>query len=83
MAATLTRCAHCEQETETFSYLGGLYEFAPARTRALVSDGREPVEVDDESVRASIAGRDFDEEHLGHVCRRPGRIGSRVRRAHP
>ncbi len=36
-------------------------------TRALVQDGREPVELDDESVRASVHYSEIDAEHVLHV----------------
>jgi len=44
-----------------------MYEFDVDRARALAGDGREPVEVDDESVRESIDNSEMDECHIPHV----------------
>jgi glutamate-1-semialdehyde 2,1-aminomutase len=50
-----------------YHYLDNTYEFVVDRARALVQDGREPVEVDDESVEASVADSAIDDAHVGHV----------------
>jgi hypothetical protein len=51
---------------ESFWYLG-LYEYDIDHARALVADGREPVELDEESLHASVEGGWLDEEHLANV----------------
>src|SRR5207237_1071831 len=48
-------------------YLRGLYRFDLRRARRLACDGREPVEVDEDSARASLGDRPLDEGHVGHV----------------
>jgi hypothetical protein len=58
------RCKH--REGEYYWYLG-LYEFDVDRARALVADGREPVEVDEESVRVSVKESEIHPQHVDHV----------------
>jgi glutamate-1-semialdehyde 2,1-aminomutase len=48
-------------------YMDRAYEFDVDRARELVGDGREPVELEDESVRDSVSHSDIDEEHVEHV----------------
>ncbi len=60
-------CPHCRSGAETFSYLGGAYLFDVDAARDLVGDGREPVEVDDASVRLSMDGLKLVSEHVDHV----------------
>jgi glutamate-1-semialdehyde 2,1-aminomutase len=67
MALPVRSCSRCEESEEPFDYLHGLYRFDLAQARALVTDGRELVEVDDESIRASIADHEIDAEHLDHI----------------
>jgi hypothetical protein len=51
---------------ETFWYMG-LYEFDVDQAIALVGDGREPVELDEESARASVEQSALNEAHLPNV----------------
>ena len=60
-------CPHCRSGSETFSYLGGAYLFDVDAARELVADGREPVEVEDDSVRLSMDGLRLVSEHIDHV----------------
>lgn len=60
-------CPHCRSGAETFSYLGGAYLFDVDAAREFVATGREPVEVDDESVRLSMDGLRLVPEHVDHV----------------
>lgn len=46
-----------KKPNETFWYLHELYIFDVDKANDLVSDGREPIEVEDESVRMSLAER--------------------------
>lgn len=60
-------CPRCQGGRETFRYLRNQYEFDVDRARALAADGRAPVEVEPDSVRASVEDCDIDDEHVGHV----------------
>jgi len=64
-----THCHRCRGKSgkETFFYMSGKYKYDVDRAREIVSDGREPVEVEEDSVRASVAECDLDEFHLPHV----------------
>jgi hypothetical protein len=46
----------------------GLYEFDVDRAIAIARDGRQPVELDEESVRASVENSTIYECHLPHVA---------------
>jgi hypothetical protein len=61
---------------ETFRYLHELFVFNVDLANRLVADGREPVEVEEQSVRMSIAERaDINSEHVPKVDpTRPGVI---------
>ena len=52
---------------EVYWYMSNMYEFDVELARQLAGDGREPVEVDEESVRQSVDDCIIDEEHVGHV----------------
>jgi glutamate-1-semialdehyde 2,1-aminomutase len=71
--ATTTECPRCRRSTAVFPYLRGLYRFDLERARRLVGDGREPVEVDEDSLRSALEDGDLDPEHVAHVD--PGRPG--------
>jgi glutamate-1-semialdehyde 2,1-aminomutase len=60
-------CPRCKRSRETFWYLYGAYEYDVDKARALVADGHEPVEVEEESVVASVAESELDECHVPHV----------------
>jgi hypothetical protein len=51
---------------EVYWYMG-LYEFDVDLARELVQDGRESVEVDDESVRESVNGSEINKSHVARV----------------
>ncbi|QEL15460.1 hypothetical protein [Limnoglobus roseus] len=63
---TLPTCPHCRPGPETYRYLGR-YEFDVDAARGLVADGREPVEVDDASVRYWLEDSKLHDQHLDHV----------------
>ncbi len=66
--ATATACRRCTHRgRETYLYLDRSYEFDVDRARTLVQDGREPLELEDESVRQSVRRSEIDAEHVDHV----------------
>src|SRR5438105_15346898 len=65
--AAVTECRRCRRGREVYLYLDRTYEFDVDRARQLVADGREPVELEDDSVRASVEHSDIDDEHVDHV----------------
>lgn len=67
LETTTEKCRHCKPGAETFSYLKRSYKFDVTLARELVLDGREPVEVDNESVRQSVEETRIYPEHLPHV----------------
>ena len=60
-------CGRCRRRPETFDYLQGRFRFDLPRARALADDGREPVEVDEESVRVSVKESEIHAAHVDHV----------------
>src|SRR5690242_1715471 len=62
-------CQRCRGKSgkETFFYMHGQYKYDIDRARELVQDGREPVEVEEDSVQASVDECDLDDFHLAHV----------------
>lgn len=71
-----SRSCRPEYSGETFWYLHELFVFDVDHANRIVQDGREPVEVDESSVRMSIAERaDINWEHVAKVDpARPGII---------
>jgi hypothetical protein len=59
-------CPRCWEGHEYFWYLH-LYEFDVELARKFVDDDREPVEVDEESVRLSVEESVLYECHVNHV----------------
>ncbi len=62
-----TECSHCVDGPETYWYMAHKYLFDVDYARQLVSDGREPVEIDDESVQHAVETSVINEAHLAHV----------------
>jgi len=60
-------CRRCRGGKEFFRYWDNCYEFDVDRARELVQDGRDPVEVEEESVQASVDECRIDEAHVSHV----------------
>jgi glutamate-1-semialdehyde 2,1-aminomutase len=60
-------CARCRQAALVFSYRNGQFRFDLSRARALAQGARELVEVEEESVRASLEDVAIDPEHAAHV----------------
>lgn len=78
LAATLERrkrlpksfvknCPRCRDGHETYVYMYRRYEFDVDRARQIVKDGREPMEVEEDSVRASVENSRIHKPHLDHV----------------
>jgi hypothetical protein len=61
------KCRHCQSGPETYWYLKRQYIFDVDLAKTFVQDGREPVEVEDESVRVSVDRSRIYPEHLEHV----------------
>jgi glutamate-1-semialdehyde 2,1-aminomutase len=59
-------CPRCRRVRESYWYLG-LYEYDVDMARRFVSDGREPVEVEEDCVRESVEKNELDEQHVLHV----------------
>jgi hypothetical protein len=66
MSIPAADCPHCKSGPECFSYLKR-FEFDVDRARALTTDGRDPVEVDDDSLRETLIGCRIVPGHVGHV----------------
>jgi hypothetical protein len=65
---TQETCPHCVVDArETYRYFGRNFVFDVDRAREIVLDGREPVEVDEDSVRASLSDTRIHRQHLDHV----------------
>lgn len=60
-------CPHCRPGPETYWYMDHKYLFDVDLARKLVQDGREPVEVDDESTRKSVRWSVIYPQHVQHV----------------
>ena len=60
-------CPRCKGGPETFHYLRGAYLYDVDQARALTQDGRDPLEIDEESVRESIDESEMDDFHVDHV----------------
>jgi hypothetical protein len=61
-------CVRCRRNgREVYSYIGELFEFDVDAARELIRDGREPVELEPESVAYSVHTSDIDEQHVAHV----------------
>lgn len=66
-AAVETDCPHCVNGRETFWYMAHKYLYDVDLARSLVSDGREAVELDDESTQHSVDTSVIHAGHLPHV----------------
>lgn len=83
MPATATiprsKCARCKLKTheggEVFYHKDSAFKFDVDLALQIVNDGREPVQVDPESLRHCLRHTEVDEQHLPHVSiGRPGII---------
>lgn len=60
-------CPHCVGGPETYGYLKRSFVFDVDLARKIVSDGREPVEMDDSDVAYCVDNCRIHDEHLDHV----------------
>ena len=60
-------CPHCRPGRETYWYMKHRYLFDVDLARKLVLDGRESVELEDDSVRTSVKWSVIYPEHIDHV----------------
>ena len=68
-------CRRKREGGATYRYWGRNFIFDVDRAIEIVQDGREPVELDDRSVRVSVEMSRIREEHVPHVdWKRPGII---------
>lgn len=76
-----SECARCqlnaEDGGEVFYHRKNAFKFDVDLAIQIVSDGREPVEVDDDTLRRALLDTEVDEQHLPHVnIGRPGIIAN-------
>lgn len=69
MASTLRAegCPRCAQRPDVFSYLGGRFRFDLCRARELAENEYEPVEVEEDSIRACLGDVALGPAHAEHV----------------
>jgi len=60
-------CRRKENGGATYKYWGKNFIFDVELAVEMVQDGREPVELEEESVRLSVENSRIDQEHVGHV----------------
>ncbi len=66
-----SECPRCQLNThqgdEVFRHRKGTFKFDVDLAIEIVSDGREPVEVDEESLHHTLQKSEVNEQHLPHV----------------
>jgi len=67
VASTTESCPHCVGGPETYGYLKRTFVFDVDLARKIVSDGREPVEMDSSDVAYCVDDCRIHEQHLDHV----------------
>jgi hypothetical protein len=60
-------CPHCVGGEETYGYLKRAYVYDVDEARVVVSDGREPVDMDASDVAYCVDNSRIHEQHLDHV----------------
>ena len=60
-------CPHCVSGEETYGYLKRAYVYDVDKAREIVSDGREPVEMEADDVAYCVDNSRIHEQHLDHV----------------
>ena len=66
-AGPVKGCPHCKPGSETFRYLRRKFVFDVDRARKIVSDGREPMELDPSDVQKCVDDTRIYDEHVAHV----------------
>jgi hypothetical protein len=65
---TKARCSICRKRgRETFLYMDRQFVFDIDRARRIVSDGRKPVQLDEEDVRFAVKTSHVNRNHVPHV----------------
>ena len=68
-------CSNCKDGPESYRMLFDQFKFDVDLARKLVSDGREPVELEPEDVKYAVEWSHICEQHLAHVdVRFPGLV---------
>ena len=62
-----SECPHCVGGEETYGYLKRSWVYDVDQARKLVSDGREPVEIEPADVEYCVDNSRIHEQHLDHV----------------
>lgn len=62
-----SRCPHCGNGPETFRFIENVYLFDVDLARKIVSDGREPIELEPDDVKYSVDISRIYPQHLKHV----------------
>lgn len=65
--ALKSNCPNCATGPETFWYMAHKYLYDVDSARRIVSDGRDTVELDEESVLFSVETSEINRAHLPHV----------------
>ena len=60
-------CPHCRGGSESFRYMQNIFRFDVDKARQLVSDGRQPVELEPDDVRFSVDNSRIYPQHVQHV----------------
>lgn len=66
-ATPTSECPNCREGSETFWYMAHKYLYDVDAAREIVSDGREEVELDEESTRFAVDSSELNPGHLPHV----------------
>jgi hypothetical protein len=69
-------CPHCATGAETYGYLKRAYVYDVDLARKIVSDGREPVELERDDVAYCVDNSRIHKQHIDHVnTKYPGILG--------
>lgn len=60
-------CPHCSHEAEAYRMYSNAYKFDVDMARAIVSDGREPIELEPDDVIYALEKSHIYPQHLAHV----------------
>lgn len=69
-------CPHCATGAETYGYLKRAYVYDVDLARKIVSDGREPVELERDDIAYCVDNSRIHKQHVDHVnTKYPGILG--------
>lgn len=60
-------CPHCSKETEAYRMIYDTYKFDIDMARAIVTDGRESIELDPDDVLYALDQTHIYKQHIAHV----------------